>query len=73
MTDGDVGVQVRETSSVRAPATPAEAAVERLDRAAPRVVVFYKRVLGRSSLADRQRPAFVSEHVRISELHLPCQ
>src|SRR5215475_3877925 len=38
--------------SVRASTTLAEAAVERLDRAAPRVVVFYKRVLGRGSLAD---------------------
>jgi len=30
-------------------------------------------MLDRGSLADRQRLAFESEHVRIGELHLPCQ
>src|SRR5215831_2210799 len=51
--------------SVRVSTTPAEAAVERLDRAAPRVVVFYKRALGRGSLADRQGLAFVSDVVDV--------
>jgi hypothetical protein len=73
MTDGDVGVQVREAPVGPGFCNACRAAVERLDRAAPRAVVFCERVLGRGSLADRQRPAFVSEHVRIGELHLPCQ
>src|SRR5262249_57580240 len=58
--------------SVRASTTLAEAAVERLDRAAPRVVVFYKRVLGRGSLADGRGSSLCSGPCASAHCTLPA-